>query len=338
MSTPYADSVIAWLLQGEPWIVLRTHLDLLGTSPNATAVRDARAAMLRDGSVSTLCRLVSEAWSDEVVTTHKKADLTYHRAAFLADIGLSVEDASGAALVQTLLERLSPEGVPQVNIRIPTHFGGTGEDAVGWALCDAPSILATVLAMGGPPPQLREQVENGIRHLLSRAGQEGYPCAASSGYGRFRGPGRKEDPCPYATLLMLKLLIQLPADFRTDGPSVGEQMAHCTDALLGLWEASRERHPYLFHMGNDFRRLKAPFVWYDMLHVADTLSQCPGALEDARLHDMIRLMLDQMDPDGRCTPQSVWKAWEGWEFGKKKQTSRRITLLVHRAAIRAGMA
>ncbi len=337
MTTPSVDSVNAWLLAGEPWIVMRTQLDLLGASPSCGEVRQARGAMLQDTQVVSLFRLISDAWSREIVTSHRKADLGCHRAAFLADIGVTAEDAMGAELVRMLLDRLSPEGVPQVSICIPAHFGGSGETVAGWALCDAPSILATVLSMGGPPAPLRDKVEDGIRHLLSYVGPEGCPCAVSEGYGRFRGPGRKEDPCPYATLLMLKLLIRLPEDFRTDGPSVGERMARCADALLGLWEASRERHPYLFHMGTDFRRLKAPFVWYDLLHVADTLSRCPTAVQDARFRDMARHLLDMADPEGRFTPQSVWKAWDGWEFGQKKQPSRWITLLAHRVAVRAGM-
>ena len=34
-----------------------------------------------------------------------------------------------------------------------------------------------------------------------------------------------------------------------------------------------ERKEYLFGMGTDFRKLKAPLVWLDILHVLDVLSR-----------------------------------------------------------------
>ena len=40
---------------------------------------------------------------------------------------------------------------------------------------------------------------------------------------------------------------------------------------MDLWQNSREKHPYQFYMGTDFRKVKAPLVWYDILHVADVL-------------------------------------------------------------------
>jgi len=41
------------------------------------------------------------------------------------------------------------------------------------------------------------------------------------------------------------------------------------EAALTLWEERRERHPYLFYMGTDFSKLKAPLIWYDILHVTE---------------------------------------------------------------------
>lgn len=85
--------------------------------------------------------------------------------------------------------------------------------------------------------------------------------------GKFRGPGRKDDPCPYATLISLMALSEFP-DLAS-----GHAVKFGVECLLDLWQNSREKHPYQFYMGTDFRKVKAPLVWYDILHVADVLSR-----------------------------------------------------------------
>ena len=40
-------------------------------------------------------------------------------------------------------------------------------------------------------------------------------------------------------------------------------------------------------MGTDFRKLKVPFVWYDLMHVLDVLSRFPWLIRMTRLLDML---------------------------------------------------
>ena len=103
-----------------------------------------------------------------------------------------------------------------------------------------------------------------------------------------------------------------------------------TEALLDLWENSYNKHPYLFKMGSDFRKLKAPLIWYDLLHVADVLSQFTWVRNDHRFLDMINVLTTKANSSMQFTPESVWTAWEDWEFGQKKNPSRWITFLVLR--------
>jgi hypothetical protein len=102
------------------------------------------------------------------------------------------------------------------------------------------------------------------------------------------------------------------------------------EALLTQWAVRQESHPYMFYMGTDFCRLKAPLIWYDILHVTDALARVPWLRQDPRLQDMVRVMMEQVGIDGRATPGSVWMAWKDWEFGQKKAPSRWVTLLVER--------
>jgi hypothetical protein len=143
--------------------------------------------------------------------------------------------------------------------------------------------------------------------------------------GGFRGPGRKEDPCPYANLAMLKALSVLD-EWRDSGAC-----RTGAETLLALWSESKTRHPYIFYMGTDFRKLKVPLVWYDLTHVLDVLSRFPWLRQDARLLDMLTVLRDKADVQGCFTPESVWTAWKDWEFGQKRIPSRWLTLLAWRS-------
>jgi hypothetical protein len=187
-------------------------------------------------------------------------------------------------------------------------------------------ILRALTEMGyGGDPKIRK----GVSTLAGLARANGWPCAAAPELGKFRGPGRKEDPCPLANLLMLKVL----ADDSTlcKGPAVQSGV----DAALGLWASRKTRKAYLFGIGTDFHKLKAPLIWYDILHVLDVLSRFPAVRKDQRYRQMVRVLESKADPEGRFRPESVWLAWKGWEFADKKQPSRWITLLAQRILIRA---
>jgi hypothetical protein len=86
----------------------------------------------------------------------------------------------------------------------------------------------------------------------------------------------------------------------------------------------------MFFMGTDFRKLKVPFIWYDLLHVLDVLTCFAWLKEDPRLQEMLALLAGKADGQGRFTLESVWTHWKDWEFGQKKQPSRWLTLHVWR--------
>jgi hypothetical protein len=76
--------------------------------------------------------------------------------------------------------------------------------------------------------------------------------------------------------------------------------------------------------------LKAPLIWYDILHVMDVLSQFPWACNDPRLREMRGIIETKSSAEGRFTPESVWMAWKEWDFGQKRNPSRWLTLIVLR--------
>ena len=161
--------------------------------------------------------------------------------------------------------------------------------------------------------------------------ENGWPCAVSRELGKFRGPGRKEDPCSYANLAMLKLLSLDPRDQSTAEAKSG------VETLLNLWEHRQEQHPYMFYMGTDFSKLKVPLVWYDLLHVLEVITDYPAFRNDPRLQSMLDVLKSKADSDGRYTLESVWTAWKDWEFGQKKVPSFWLTFLAIRMNRRSGM-
>jgi len=311
---------IDWLLKGEPWVEYRARQDLLGQSEDDPQVRLARQSMLTTPQVQNLVAELS-GWPGTVISSHKSAGQPFHKLTFIADLGLKADDPGMDVIIQRILEHQSDEGPFQLPTNIPVHFGGTGSDQWAWALCDAPLIVYALLKFG---LQDHPAVKSAISHLARLVRENGWPCAVSKELGKFRGPGRKEDPCPFATLAMLKVLSVMEEWSSSPECHTG------AETLLKLWSDSLTQHPYIFYMGTDFRKLKVPFVWYDLMHVLDILSHFEWLKEDPRLLDMLSLVKCKADEQGRFTLESIWTAWKDWEFGQKKVPSRWLTLLAWR--------
>ncbi|MDG6224058.1 MAG: hypothetical protein QCI82_00930 [Candidatus Thermoplasmatota archaeon] len=314
------ENVMDWLLNSDPWIEYRTRIDLLEEPQDSKAVLSARDRMTSHPDIRSLIKDLGN-WPGAVLNSHKSAGQSYHKLSFLADLGIKHDDTGVQSIIDRIFQHVSEEGPIQLPMRISSHHGGSNRDVQAWALCDAPTIVYSLAKMG-----LRsdERVEKAVDFLVMLSRENGYPCVVSKELGRFRGPGKKEDPCPYATLIMLKLM-ELYPEYRDSNHAKAS-----ASALLDLWENSRTRHPYIFYMGTDFRKLKAPFIWYDILHVAHVLSLNDHALKDPRFHDMVKVITGKADDVGRFTPESVWKAWDHWEIGGKKTPSPYLTMLVYR--------
>lgn len=310
----------------EPWVVYRTLIDLLERDEDDPQVRKAREEMIAHPLVNGLVEEL-KAWPGDVISSHKSAGQHYHKLSFLADLGLTAGDDNLREIGHRILSHRSKEGLFQLGTNIPTHFGGTGEETWAWALCDAPLVMYSVVKMG---LSAEDEYRGGVDYLLGLVRDNGWPCAVSEELGKFRGPGRKGDPCPYVNLIMLKLFTLFEEHQDSKETRIG------VECLLNLWEKSKEEHPYMFFMGTDFRKLKAPFIWYDILHVAEVLSHYDFALRDGRFIGMVDLINAKADEEGLFTPESEWKAWKGWDFGQKKKPSSWLTFLVYRINRRVG--
>lgn len=317
---------VEWLMEGHPWNRYRTRLDLLDQPEDHSDVAVDRRAMLDHPQVKTMISELA-GWPGHSLKRHNDAAHMIHRLVFLADLGIRVSDPGMDRVVELISAHRSPEGAFKILANVPRSFGGSGEDEWVWMLCDTPSVLYSLLKMKAAIPRL----DDAVRHLAGFGRPNGWPCAVSPEMRRFRGPGRKDDPCPYATLISLKALALVPEE------RDGDACRNGVETILQLWEQRKERKPFLFAMGTDFSKLKAPFIWYDVLHVLDVLTQFPAFRDDPRLREMLDIVVAKAGPDLRFTAESVWKAWADWDFGQKKSPSQWITLLAHRILKCAGI-
>jgi hypothetical protein len=309
-----------WLLTGPGWMKFQILNDPNGITGSEVNVREARMALQADPQVQGLLKEL-KTWPGIPITNHKSAGLLLHKLVFLADIGLKITDPQVSEITAMILQHKSAEGPFRVLLNIPRHFGGSGREGFAWILCDSPLILYALARMGlDADPKIVQAAE----YLAGLVRSNGWPCAASTEAGSFRGPGRKADPCPYANLIVLKALAQITDLRDSQAVRIG------AETTLDLWQRRRSQHPYLFYMGNDFCKLKAPFIWYDILNTADVLSQLHWLREDPRLREMVSIITKKADANGRYVPESVWTSWKEWEFGQKKESSRWLTFLVER--------
>lgn len=311
------DQRVNWLLSSSPQVEYRTRLDILHQSETDQLVIAARKSMLENPMIKDLLKEITN-WPGTILVSHKSAGHSLHKLVFLADLGLTIDDSGMQELISRVMKHQEPDGPFEMLTNIPTHFGGTGEDVWSWALCDAPSVLYALVKFGLGDDS---RVKLGIEYLTGLVRENGFPCAGSTKLGTFRGPGRKCDPCPYANLIMVKLLAATPQYCASEACHQG------AESLLHCWEERLTFHPYIFYMGNDFCKLKAPLVWFDIIHVSYVLSQLSWLKEDQRLAEMKAIIAQKADVEGQFTPESIWTAWKGWDFGQKKAPSPWLTYL-----------
>ncbi|MFA5815974.1 MAG: hypothetical protein WC865_10180 [Bacteroidales bacterium] len=162
---------IDWLLNSDPWTEYRTRLDLLGQSTDQLEVQSARERVIKHPKVIAILDSLTE-WPGPVVNSHKNAGAFFHLLPFIADLGFTKNDEPLPRVIGKVLEHVSEEGLLQVTMNIPVHFGGTGLDTPAWALCDAPRTVYALAKLGLHD---NEQVIQARDYLIGLGRDNGYP-------------------------------------------------------------------------------------------------------------------------------------------------------------------
>ncbi len=316
---------IQWLLDAdEPWTRYRTYVDLLNGLESDADVGQARAEMLAHPQVQELMA-TAVSWPGYALKRHNDAKHPLYAFSTLADFGVRHDDPDMRPALEKVLAHQSAEGSFQTQVRLYKRFGGLDGEYWTWMACDAPTLTYTLLAMGLEDDA---RVQQAVDHLMSQMQENGWRCTVAPELGGFYGPGRRDAPCPIANVYALKVL-----SFRSEWLN-SEAARRGTEVLLRHWARQYEKKLYLFGTGTDFRKLKYPFVWYDILHVADVLSRFPFVHDDPRFQEMVQTITQQADEDGRYTATSMYRAWKGYSFADKKRPSPWLTFLVMRIQTR----
>ncbi len=311
------NEIISWLLASKPYIKYQTLTSLMTTNATQAETENSYKEMVSQPEVKTLLDELQN-WNKQVLKRHNDAAHLIHKLAFLADIGIKPSEPAIKQVCEKILDTQTNDGVFPVPINIPVRFGGKGQNQLTWMLCDAPTVVYALVKFGYTD---NEKVQQACDVLINKVFENGWRCTASPDLGKFRGPGRKNDYCPYANLLMLKLIAQLPARQQSKHAEQGVQ------AFFNHWMHQREQKPYLFGIGTDFRKPKAPFIWFDILHVMEVLSQYPHLRKHPIVQEMTEIIKSRRNAEGKIKAQSVYRAWKSWDFGQKRQPSQWITLI-----------
>jgi len=301
--------------RSEDWLKYAIQINLLHSTKEENA--ELLKSALQDEKIQQALQDVA-AYHKTIVASHKNPMLPIQRLLFLLDLGFDTDVPEIKMAIDEILAHQDENGVYQSMTNVPKHFGGTGEDTFSWCLCDAPLLLLALLKAG---VDYKKYIKQGVDYLVSLCRENGFPCAVSPELGKFRGPGRKDDCCPYATLIMADLLSNIPEHKDSEAARTSAQ------SLLNLWETSLSQHPYMFYMGTDFRKLKAPSCWYDIVSVAGVLSKYPIVHTNSRFLEMINLIKRKQDENGFFTPESIYTKLNSWDFSQKKAASPYLTYL-----------
>jgi len=302
----------------QPWVRYLVLHDLVGVP--SSDLQEIHEQLITEPFVQGLLAEIAD-FHKIIVSGHKNPYLSINRLLLLQSLDLGIEIPQIATAFEQILAHRDENGIYKSRCLVPTHYGGSGEPDFGWALCDAPLLMLAVYQAGWNYDQF---VKPGLESLSALQFDQGFPCAVSRELGSWRGPGRKNDPCPIATLWMLRLFAALP-NLR--------ESAHASalcEIILSFWERSRDLHPYMFFMGTDFRKLKAPPVWYDIVSVCDVLRLFPSLNGDARYEQMKQIIQAKENVDGLFTPESIYLACKAEDFGQKKLPSAYLSFLCQR--------
>ena len=208
-------------------------------------------------------------------------------------------------------------------MNIPAHYGGHGARTQwAWALCDAPLIVYALAKFGLPDDPAGPNAA--VDHLAGLLRDNGWPCAVSKSWGASAGRAARTTPAPSPTWPCSRRWPRSSA--WRDGAGVPRRRR---DAAR-LWDREPSRHPYMFYMGTDFRKLKVPFVWYDLLHVLDVLSRFPWLAGRPRLLDMLGVLKSKAGRRGPLHARVGLDGLEGLGVRAEAHPSRWLTLIAWR--------
>jgi hypothetical protein len=309
--------LLEWLLEGEPWVVYRALVDLLGRNERDEEVVKARTAFSNHPLVRKIFSGLNEDgyWGEpkDIHTWWPRKNTTFWVLSILADFGFTVEDKKVARACEYVFSTQLDSG----------GFGWSPPTKSGD--CHSAIIIESLARLGVLQDS---RLRRGHEWLVRRQRRDGgFWCKDT---GQIGGPREKEPSCAMATMFVLGALAQHRELRNSEAAGKG------VDFLFGCWE-NKGKIKYAGHdsqIGTDWDKLKYPFTDYKILKFLDVLSQFEHAKRRLRESEMVNILLSKRDKNGMFTPESIVEAWADFDFGQKEKPSRWITFLALRIARR----
>ena len=197
------DLRIVYLLDSnEPWTRYCTLVDILDFPEGDPEVESARQEMMAHPQIQELIGKAGT-WPGYPLKRHNDARHPLYAISTLADFGLQADDPGIEDIISRVMKHTSSEGMLETQVLIPRAFGGTDKEDWTWLLCDSPTLLYSLLTFQGAD---QANLAPAVNYLSELVYENGWHCTASPDLGKFKGPGRREEPCPIANIYALKSL------------------------------------------------------------------------------------------------------------------------------------
>jgi len=331
----YAEEGLSWVLaSAEPYAVWVARTRVLGEGADSAASVAVREAVVADDAVRELADGLPEWGGADDVSGHHSPAYLPNRLNLLADMGVARGDFPTLdARLGQLLQHQDAAG------RFLSLGKAPGRPKPEWGsmLCDTNVITDVLLRFGYADDP---QVERALKQIVADAGKtpqgRAWQCLPDRG-STWRGPGRKADVCPQVTLEGLRAFSHLPQGARPTW------LIEAARTPLEVWRRRAEERPYMFGHGYQFKSIKWPNFWYDVLWVLETVGRYPELWRGPAATPEDRTAIAEMaacliaynfDADARVTPRRTYKGFERFSFGGKRDASPFATALCYAALTR----
>ncbi|PKQ16570.1 MAG: hypothetical protein CVT67_04015 [Actinobacteria bacterium HGW-Actinobacteria-7] len=311
---------LPWILSSdEPFARWTALTAIRHRASDDSEVASAHAQVIADERVQSLLGALPR-WGEDDFPGHHSPLFLPNRLNLLADMGVGAGDEQRVeALLEQMLAHQDRHGHFQSLGKAP----GRPKPEWGSLLCDTHAIADVLLRFGRRgDDRLSRALERMRTELATTSQGDAWQCVPDA-RTLFRGPGRKADVCPQVTLEALRAFSQLPEEREP-------WLLNAARTPLEVWRRRAEERPYQFGHGYQFKSVKWPNFWYDVLWVVETVGRFPELWRAPSAHAEDRqavaelaacLIAYNLDEHGRVVPRRAYKGFESFSFGLKRDPS-----------------
>lgn len=300
----------------EPFTIYKTLTNLLGIDKNSEEAKKQKELIKKDKRIIELVNRIPD-WEKYPVTGHNKSDFSPSLINLLFDMGIEKGDINKIDLeLEKMLLHQDTNG--RFNSFCENFNKKTKDKDNFWSntLCDSHIIILTLIRGGYiKNPKVKKGILKIIDDYKETSMGKAWKCEPDS-ITKWRGPGKKDDPCPMVTLEALKVFSYLSQKDRPD------DLYMALNTMLYLWKRRKDSTPYMMGHGRNFRKFKTPIFWYNIGWFMDTLSRYPEIHEEKEYIELTAILAGiNTNEEGKVVLKSTYRDFKNFSFGQKKEWS-----------------